>query len=116
MKKPEPQPTTCRMRPGHFILNQRPGQRCGQTADRKDANAHSPNRPSTHEPTDIGDQYLNAGACTASRQPAALNGKPSSSAALNTSDFSSMCQKRSGRSRSTIRNTAHRIVNGNAIQ
>src|SRR5438067_5649447 len=116
MKKPEPQPTTCRTRPGHLRRSQRPGQRWGQTADRNDANAHTPNRPSTHEPTDIGDQYLNAGARTANRQPAALKGKPSSSAVLNTSDFSSMCQKRAGRSRSTIRNTAHRIVNGNAIQ
>src|SRR5947208_2606254 len=103
MKKPLRQPTTCRTRCGHVERSQRPNQRSGQTADRNETKEQRLKTDSPHEPADIGDQYLNIGACTASRQPAPLNGKPAANAALVVSDLSSMCQKRSGRSRSTVR-------------
>jgi hypothetical protein len=64
----------------------------------------------------MGDQYLNAGACAASRQPAAVRGKPSAKAAFVTSDLNSMCQKRSGRCRSMVSSRPHTTARGKAIQ
>src|SRR5436305_1883995 len=101
MKKPETQPTMCKIRCGQRRKSHRPGQRLGHIAATNDANEQAPKSVRPTEPADIGDQYLKIGAWTASRQPAALNGKPSAKACLVTSDLSIMCQKRSGRSRST---------------
>src|SRR4051812_38875265 len=105
MKKPDAQPRTCRTRLGQPERSQRPGQRCGQTVARNVAKAQAPKTDSTQEPSDIGDQYLRAGDCSARLQPRPLKGKPSANAALTTSDLNSMCQKRSGRLRSTMRKT-----------
>src|SRR5262249_35474416 len=115
MKKPAAQPMVWRIRYGQRSCSQRPGQRSGHTAARKEAKVQAPNSVRPQEPADIGDQYLKAGAWTASLQPAALKGKPSARAVLVTSDLSSMCQKRSGRCRSTISARPQSIVRGKAI-
>src|SRR6202022_1107851 len=62
MKKPAAQPMVWRIRCGQRSCNQRPGQRWGRTAARKEAKAQAPNRVRPQEPADIGDQYLKAGA------------------------------------------------------
>src|SRR5713226_6108869 len=116
MKKPAAQPMVWRNRCGQRASSQRPGQRSGRTAARKEAKVQTPNTVKPKEPADIGDQYLKAGAWTASRQPAAVNGKPSAKAAFVTSDLNRMCQKRSGRCRSTIRARPQSTVSGKAIQ
>src|SRR5262245_36607207 len=101
---------------GQRRCSHRPGQRSGQAVARKEAKAHAEKATRPQDPTDMGDQYLNAGACAARLQPAAVKGKPSAKAALVTSDFSSMCQKRSGRFRSMVRNSAQSKARGKAIQ
>src|SRR5947208_3010601 len=116
MKNPLKQPTAWSTRCGQVERRKRPNQRSGQATVRKDANEQAPKSPSPHEPTDKGDQYLNIGAFTASRQPAALKGKPSVKAALTTSDLNIMCQKRPGRSRSMTRKRPHSTTSGKAIQ
>src|SRR5687768_17161075 len=81
-----------------------------------DKNEQPPKTANPQDPTDIGDQYLNMGACSARDQPARVMGKPSLNAALAISDLTIMCQKRSGRLRSTISRTPQMMTSGNAIQ
>ena len=66
------------------------------SALRKDRNENSPNIRSDQEPTDIGDQYLNIG--------------------WNVLDSISMCQKRSGRYRSTVRRMPLMMRQGNEMR
>src|SRR5262249_41643499 len=87
-KNPAAQPRAWRAPWSQPLRNQRPGQRWGQMAARNEANEQAPKTARPQEPTDIGDQYLNIGARTASRQPAAENGKPCASASFVTSDLS----------------------------
>src|SRR5262245_14995727 len=108
MKNPLAQPSTCKTRCGQVALSHLPGIRFGQTAVRNEAKEQAPKMPSTHAPADMGDQYFIIGDASASRQPDAEDGKPSSRAAFVVSDFSIMCQNRSGRSRSTIKKTVHK--------
>src|SRR5947209_7744206 len=116
MKKPAAQPTAWRTPCAQRLRNQRAGQRSGHSAIRKETNEQAPKTASTHEPADIGDQYLSIGAWAARRQPSAENGKPAAKAPFVTSDLSSMCQKRPGLSRSMMRHRAQTTISGKAIQ
>src|SRR4051812_35804146 len=112
MKKPATQPRTCTGTRIQATLSQRPMRRLGQRAPTKVIEVQKPNSIKPHEPIDIGDQYLKVNESQNRLQPALDVGKPSANASFITSDLKSMCQNRSGRSRSMIRKTEHRISRG----
>src|SRR4051794_23404772 len=67
-----------------------------ESALKKDSNEKIPKMVSAQEPSDIGDQYFNIG--------------------LNVFDSSSMCQKRSGRYKSTVKSMPLMITHGKEIK
>src|SRR5437868_6737597 len=114
MKKPATQPRTCTGMRIQATFSQMPMRRFGQSAPTKVIEEQKPNSISPHEPSDIGDQYLNENDSQNKLQPALDVGKPSANASFITSDLNSMCQNRSGRSRSIIKKTEHNTSSGKA--
>src|SRR5207248_2729960 len=114
-KNPTRHPTTANTRANTPFSMKRPSHRLGHVTAINDTNEQRPNSARATDPTDIGDQYFISGAWNMSPQARTENGQPRWNASFTNSDRTSMCQNRSGRFRSMIKNRPHRHTNGNAI-